>query len=295
MPRLLVAALTLLLSITTVYAAEHETEKPEEEELKPLWEWKAGAFMRYGQSYPASEDSQFNFVPVVFPIYRGPILRVGDERGKPVSTRLFQTKRFKLDFDFGLNFSVDSDDVDAREGMPDLDLLLEAGPELEIKLNESLYDGVLVLALQTRAAWSFDGLDPTSRGLVGTTELKYTRPMRRPGSEIRLRISPSWANDDYMDFFYGVAPEFETASRSTYVADSGYLGTRFGASFKYDMFDALEFRTGLNMYLHSGAANEDSPLFTDDTTFSGFIAFLWRFWESEEREPPAKYLFDDLQ
>jgi outer membrane scaffolding protein for murein synthesis (MipA/OmpV family) len=293
MHKILAASMSaLLLMAPQVWAAEQENAG--DKEAKPLWEMKFATFARYGQSYPASEDSQFNFVPVPFPIYRGPILRVGDERGKPVSTRLFQTERFKLDFDFGLNFSVDSDDVDARTGMPDLDLLLEAGPELEFKVSESLAGGELLLALQTRGAWSFDGFDSTSRGLVGSVELKYTRPMREPGSELRLRIVPSWANDDYMDFFYGVAPEFATAFRPAYVAESGYLGTRFGASIKRQLSDSLEFRTGLNMNLHSGAANEQSPLFTDDTTFSGFVAVLWRFWESEAREPPARYLFDDL-
>ena len=81
MPRPLAAALSCLLLVTQAQATEHEVDSPvpEDADLKPLWEWKAGAFMRYGQSYPASEDSQFNFVPVVFPIYRGPILRAHEQ------------------------------------------------------------------------------------------------------------------------------------------------------------------------------------------------------------------------
>jgi outer membrane protein len=279
----------LLLSTATTYAndagPENKAEPSTDQGALPLWEVKFATFARYGQSYPASEESQFNFVPLPFPIYRGPILRIADESGKPVSTRIFETRRLKLDFDFGLNFSVDSDDVDARVGMPDLDLLLEAGPELEIKLIESLAGGELLLALQTRGAWSFDGFDSSSRGVIGSTELKYNRPMRSPGSEFRLRVAPSWASDDYMDFFYGVAPQFQTGLRPAYAAKSGYLGTKLSVSVKRQLTNSLELRTGVRLGLHSGAANEQSPLFTDDTTTSGFIAVFWKFWESDEREP----------
>ena len=259
----------------------------------PLWELDFGAFVRYGQSYPASEDSQLNVVPIAFPIYRGAVLRVGDESGKPISTRIYRKRRVKLDIDFGLNFAVDSNDVDARFGMPDLDILGEVGPELEIQLADDWRGGALQVALQLRGAWSFDGLDSTSRGGIFSTEFKYTRALKKPGSELRLRVTPEWASDDYMDFFYGVAPQFETAFRPAYQAKSGYLGTRVAASFKQPLTDNLEFRTGVNIGLYQGAANDQSPLFTDKTTYSGFVAIVWKFWESERREPEPDQLLPE--
>ncbi len=259
----------------------------------PLWELDFATFARYGQSYPASEDSQVNVVPIVFPIYRGSILRVGAENGKPISTRIFRTDRVKLDLDFGLNFAVDSDDVDARAGMPDLDILAEAGPELEIRLVDRLAGGPLTLAFQLRGAWSFDGLDSTSRGGVFSTELKYIYPLDSPKDELRFRIVPEWASDDYMDFFYGVAPQFETSFRPAFQAKSGYLGTRVGVSLKKYLTDKLLFRTGVNLGLFQGGANRDSPLFTDKTTYSAFIAVVWNFWESERREPEPDQLIPE--
>ena len=88
-----------------------------------------------------------------FPIYRGRILRIGDESGKPVRTRIFRRDRIKIDLDFGLNFPVDSDDVDARTGMPDLDLLAEIGPEVEFQFNENMMGGETFLAFQARGAF----------------------------------------------------------------------------------------------------------------------------------------------
>ena len=272
----------LMAMLNTTYAAE--TEAVTESEAKPLWELNAGAFMRYGPAYPASEDSQFNFVPAVIPIYRGKVLRVADDDDKPITTRIFRNDRLKLNVDFGLNFAVDSDDVDARFQMPDLDLLLEAGPQLEIKLNDNLAGGRFLLGLQLRGAVSFDGLDPEWRGTVYSTELKYIRPLAKPGSEYRIKLMPEWGSSDYMDFFYGVEPIFETATRSAYRAKSGYLGTGLSVSYKTKLTQKIQIGGGVKVGLHNGAANENSPLFTDKSTYSVVVGFVWNFWESQQRE-----------
>lgn len=281
--RVLISAAILLATLNTTYAVEPEIES----EAKPLLEWNAGAFMRYGPSYPASEDSQFNFVPAVIPIYRGKILRVADDDDKPVTTRIFRTDLLKLNFDFGLNFAVDSDDVDARFQMPDLDLLLEAGPELEIKLNDNLAGGRFLLGLQLRGAVSFDGLDPEWRGSVYSTEFKYIRPLANPGSEYRIKLTPEWGSSDYMDFFYGVDPIFESAARSAYRAKSGYLGTGLSFSYKTKLTQKIQIGGRIKAGLHNGAANQNSPLFTEKTTYSIVVGFVWNFWESAKRESLA--------
>jgi outer membrane protein len=35
--------------------------------------------------------------------------------------------------------------------------------------------------------------------------------------------------------------------------------------------------------LHSGAANTESPLFKDKSTYAFGVGMVWRLWESEER------------
>ena len=139
----------------------------------------------------------------------------------------------------------------------------------------------MFLSLQLRGALSFDGIDPTWQGTIASTELKYIRPLNSSRTEFIVRVAPEWASSDYMDFFYSVAPEFATADRAAYEADSGYLGTKLAFSIKHVFTDTFQLRSGVRFGFYQGARNEDSPLFTQDTTTSVYIAFLWKIWESE--------------
>lgn len=249
----------------------------------PLWELRFAGYGRYGESYPAATDSQTNIVPLPFPIYRGKFLRIGDETEKPVRTRIFRRDRIKIDLDFGLNFPVDSDDVDARTGMPDLDLLAEAGPELELQFNRQVFGGDAFFALQARGAVSLDGLNPDWRGMVFSTEFKHKLPLGTAKTELLTRLTPEFASRDYMGFFYDVDAAYATAGRPAYRAESGYLGTRLSFVLKHEFSDTVEVRTGIRFGLYKGAANDNSPLFTKETTNGIFAAVLWKFWESKRR------------
>jgi outer membrane protein len=277
-----ICVLAICTATSNLWAAGENKPATNDEiaEEKPLWEMNLAAFARYGPAYPASEDSQINIIPLPFPIYRGRFLRVGDDTDKPVTTRIFRRDRIKLDIDFGLNFPVDSDDVDARTGMPDLDLLAEAGPELEFQFAKGPRVGNAFLALQARGAFSFDGLDPTWRGLIFSSELRYVRPVNHERTEFMARITPEWAGNEYMDFFYGVAPEYATPERPEYRATGGYLGTKLAFSVKHRLSEDFELRTGVRFGLYQGARNRGSSLYTAETNSGIYIAFLWKFWES---------------
>ncbi len=247
----------------------------------PLWEMKLAGFGRVGAAYPASEEIETNVFPAPFPIYRGKILRLGDDTDKPVRTRIFQRDRVKLDIDFGFNFPADSDDIDVREDMPDLYPLVEAGPEFELRFADKYAGGDLYLAIQARGAWALDGLDPGSKGSIFTTELRYEKFY--PKTKLVLKVQPEWASGDYMEYFYEVDAEFATAERPAYEAKGGYLGTKFGFSVSRQITDDFELIGGARFGNFKGARNDDSPLYTDKTTAGVFLAFLWKFWESEAR------------
>ncbi|HJP04265.1 MAG: hypothetical protein CL799_13585 [Chromatiales bacterium] len=258
-----------------------DTQRPAEKDPLPLWEWKLAEFNRYGPAYPASEDTQVDIFLLPFPIYRGKILRIGDDAEKPVRTRIFHRDRIKVDIDFGFNFPADSDDVDARDDMPDLDPLIEAGPEFELRFADKYSGGDLFLAIQARGAWSMDGLDPSSEGAIFTTELRYEKFF--PKTKLVVKLQPEWASGDYMDYFYGVEEEFVTADRPAYDAKGGYLGTKVGFSLRRQLSDQLEIVWGARFGYFKGARNDNSPLFTDETNTNLFVAFLWKFWEGKTR------------
>lgn len=249
-----------------------------------LWEMNFAAFGRHGPSYPASEETQGDFIPLPFPVYRGTFFRLGDDTDAPMRGRVFRTDRIKLDIDFDLIFGSDSDDIAARLGMPDLDLLLEVGPELELKfVDRGWLAADAFLALPVRGAFSWDGLDPSFEGLVFAPELKFTRDFGKERQQVKLRITPSFASDGYMDYYYEVAPAFATGQRTAFAAEGGYLGTEIALSLRWPVAKRLELWGGIRQGFYSGAKNDDSPLFTDDTTTTIYAAFMYRFWESKRR------------
>ena len=274
--RLLPALLALLACSAPAVAEDTATGA--------LWELNLATFARYGPSYPASEDTQTDVVPLPFPVYRGKFLRLGEDTDSPLRGRVFRTDRVRLDIDFDLNFGAESDDIPAREGMPDLDFLMQLGPELELEFVERDWlPATAFMSLQLRAALSFDGLDPSYRGLVFSPELKFVRELGRPRQQLRLRITPAFATDEYMEYYYSVAPAFATPDRAEFAASSGYVGTDITLSLRQPLTSRLEVWGGIRQGLYGGARNEDSPLFTDSSTTAVFGAFLYRFWESRRR------------
>jgi outer membrane scaffolding protein for murein synthesis (MipA/OmpV family) len=288
---LLIAASAALATALLAASASAATVSGDDPITDSLWEMNIAAFGRYGPSYPAAEDTQGNFVPLPFPVYRGKFLRVGDDTDSPIRGRVFRTDRTKLDIDFDLTFGSDSEDIEARAGMPDLDLVLEVGPELELQfVDQGWLQADAFLALQLRGAVSWDGLSPSWEGLVFSPEIRFTRDLGARSKQVKLRLTPLFANGDYMDYFYGVAPEFATAQRAAFAADAGYLGTEIAVSLRWPIAKRLEAWGGIRQGFYSGATNEDSPLFRDRTTTAFYGAIMYRFWESKRRaggDPPA--------
>lgn len=57
------------------------------------------------------------------PIYRGKILRIGEQNRGALSRRFINKKRYEFDVTLSAAFPVDSGSNNARAGMPDLDYL----------------------------------------------------------------------------------------------------------------------------------------------------------------------------
>ncbi|MCJ7556004.1 MAG: MipA/OmpV family protein [Gammaproteobacteria bacterium] len=277
----------VILAVPVVATAE-EADNPGQQ-ARPLWEFAIAGYGLYGPAYPGSADSQGNFLPIPLPIYRGKFLRLGEDTEKPIRGRLFRSDWLRLDLDMDLNFGSNSADIEARIGMPDLDPLIELGPELELKFTrQPLYAGNLYLALQARGAVSLDGFDPSWRGLSFSPELRYIRHFEQAGKRLKLRLTPTFATGEYMQYYYEVGTAFANPQRPAYQASGGYLGTTLGLSLIQPVTDKFEIRSGLRLGLLQGARNHDSPLFTDDTTGSIYVAFIYKFWASKRTTNSAQ-------
>ncbi len=255
------------------------------EEGLPLWELRGVAFAQSFPTYPASDEQNLTILPLPYPVYRGKFLRLGEDLDELAEGRFLRSDRINLSISIDATFPEDSDDIDARAGMPDLDLLAEIGPELEIRLGGGpVENGELKLTLPIRAAVAFDGLDASGQGFVFSPELEYEIE-RAFGSQntVSFRFSPAWASDDYADYFYEVPPAFETADRPAFDASAGYLGTELKVGLKRQLSERWELITSARLWLYEGAQNDGSPLYRRDYGAGLRVALLYTFIKSKRR------------
>ncbi len=266
-----VTALFLGLAVATAHAEE-----------KPLWELGLGVAGLVSPDYRGSNESRGYLLPLPYIIYRGDIIKI-DRSG--IYSRLFETERIKLDLSADAGVPVDSTKNRTRQGMPDLNTAIEAGPSLEVCLVANCRgDHVWQFRLPVRAVFTTDFGSIESQGGVAHPHLNYDIRNLGPagGWEAGFAFGPLYATERYHDYYYEVAPVYATPGRPAFDARGGYSGTRltFAVSrrFRHVWFGAFARYDDL-----SGVAFEDSPLVRIRRSFMAGFGVAWVFAESGER------------
>jgi outer membrane protein len=277
--------LAVLLAVILFGCNEAIAEGKEENrsDVKPLWEAGVGAFAGSLPDYPAAGQNTVQAIALPYLVYRGDFWRVGGEENRgAISGRFLKSDRFEFDITASAAFPVDSEDNDARRGMPDLDYLFGIGPQLIFRLIKEPDKRELDFHLQARAVYSTDLSSIDSRGYVFNPKLSYSHE-HLTGLDLRLSssVGPVFASEALMDYFYEVQPAFVTPDRHVYDADTGYLGSNITLSVTKRFKDGLRVLVGTRLGIYSGATNRDSPLFEDEFNQSVFAAFAWSFFQSE--------------
>ena len=57
-------------------------------------------------------------------------------------------------------------------------------------------------------------------------ELKFTRDFSKDRQQLKLRITPLFASDGYMDYYYEVTPAFATAQRPAFAPEAVAISAR---------------------------------------------------------------------
>lgn len=247
-------------------------------EAEPLWELGGVAFGVSQQAYPGAEDRTRRALALPYLIYRGPLLRA--DRGT-VGLRALKTERFELDIGFAGAFGSDSDDSEARRGLPDLGTLVEFGPRATWRLGEDAAGGRWAFELPLRGVFDVsDGF--ASRGLALEPELGYSR---NSGSGWRWGVSVGavFGNRKLTDTFYGVAPAFATAERPAYEAEAGLIAWRLGLSASRRLTPDWRVFGFARVDSVAGAANRDSPLVRRETGTSVGVGLSWTWLRSARR------------
>ena len=274
------AVLAWLALATPALAAEAE---------RPLVELGVLAIGGTFPDYPAADQNHWQGAPLPFLIYRGDILR-SDESG--LRGLLLRSDRIQLDVSLNGSLPVDSSDNDARDDMPDLDLMGEIGPNLRFILYRAPEVQRLDLDLGLRAAFTTDFSSIDYRGLVLAPELSFKRlGLGLPDSRLRLGIGPVFATERYMDYFYEVEPRYARPGRPAYDASAGYLGTRLQGSYRISLGQRLSIVAGGRAEGFWGATNDDSPLFRRNVNLAALLGVAYSFFQSDAQ---ARVSYDPL-
>lgn len=221
--------------------------------------------------YPGSPQSDTLVAPLPYLEYEGDWLSI-DRDG--IQASLFKSDRAKLDISVSGSLPVNNDDDILREGMNDLELILEVGPELELKLAQ-WGNNTLELHLPLRAALELDpsnGIEPV--GWVFDPRVHYE--WRTQSTEFEIDLGAYTADQEYNQLLYGVSQPFATLARPQYRAKSGLVGYRLSSTIQYDV-GAWSF-LAYARYMDLGSAkNTDSPLFVDDSYVLFGVGAIWRF------------------
>lgn len=258
--------------------------KREHVTLEPLWEIGVGGFAAYAPDYPAAEEGRIIGLAIPYAIYRGEMFRVGED--SVASIVPLDEPTYELDFSFDAAFQADSDGNEAREGMPDLDFLLEAGPQLTFRLREwdfgAMGWGELELPIQARAVFSTDFSGIRHEGFVFQPGITYSHDnVAGTRFNASASVQPLWATEGLQDFFYQVDPRFQRPDRPAFDAEGGYLGTEISLGGEYPISASFSLFMGMQLGVYAGAANESSPIHRRDYTLSGGFGFVWSFLQSE--------------
>ncbi len=263
-------------------------EKPK---TQSLWEIGIGGGGGLVPDYPAAAQNHLHGIVLPYFVYRGRYLRANDGKGI-VRGRYVPSDRLEFDLSVSGSFPTDSDDNDARRGMPDLDYLVEFGPRMQYTLIKGGSGMKIDLELPVRAVFSTDFSNSDYRGVVFQPELTLRHPDPW-GNGTRLRVSagPIFSTEKFMDYIYGVSPEFATPERPVFSGNGGYLGTKLKLRVVKQLSRRISVFGAANVAVYNNAENEESPLYKNNINVDLGLGFSWTFWRSRTQvseSPPGR-------
>ncbi|MHB8729982.1 MAG: MipA/OmpV family protein [Sulfuricaulis sp.] len=244
----------------------------------PRWELGLGAAGLSIPDYRGSDQQRGYILPLPYIQYRGDVFRI-DREG--AHGDVFTSERMKLDLSINAGPPAKSSKNAARNGMPDINPTVEAGPSLHVYLARNVRrdrEWSLRLPLRTVEAVSFSHFQRI--GWVFAPSLDFNASNIGGGWGIGTAVGPIYATEDYHDYYYEVAPAFATAARPVYDARAGYSGSRLTLTMsrRFPKFWIGAFARYDNL---SGAVFADSPLVKQKHSLMAGIGIAWILAQSK--------------
>lgn len=252
----------LLLITSNIHAEESQ------------WELGIGLGVLDIPFYPGSSQSKTYLLPIPHILFRSENIEI--DNGLEATFYRTPGIRFNLSADFAV--PVNSEDSDAREGMPDLDLVIQIGPSLEITLaGDRFKPSHFRLELPVRAAVATDF---GSAEVVGWTfEPRLTYETRRPykiGFAHLISGGLRFSNAELHQYYYNVDPAFVMPDRSHFDSRGGYSGLFVDYIANWRTDDLIFFAL-LRYQNIKYSAFEDSPLVEQNDYLMFGVGVTWVF------------------
>ena len=245
---------------------------------KTHWELGAGLTAFNTPHYPGSSVND-NFV-IPFPYFR--IQSDHFEVSDGVKGFLYESPDYRLNISGDLGVPVKSNKIPARNGMPNLDALLEIGPSFEVIFSGGRKKPhEFRLELPLRAAISTDLSSANYEGWIFEPRLSYEtlRPFKT-GWAYRVRGGLRYASAKYNGYYYNVPIESQTSIRNAFESEAGYAGSFIDLMGNW-RDDNLIYFAFLRYQNLSGVSFENSPLIEQNDALSIGIGVMWIFADNK--------------
>jgi len=282
--------ITVLIVILTRPSFADETGTPDvPSRTKPLWELRLFNSVVRLPLYRGSGEYKVYFLPIPYLIYRGQNFQSDREGIRGV---FYRSEFLETTLSFYGNPPVDDEDT-AREGMGDLDPIIEAGPALKwffLGRHPRKY-----LYLRPALRWTAsvglpDNFKFRHRGWRFLVNLiyQYDAPWDNDRWKFGLNLGVDFADRRYNGYFYDVPEEDTLPDRPIFKTDGGYGGLMFAGNLTYHINKRFSIVVYGRWDALAGAVYQDSPLVEEKNNFIGAIALIWNVTASK-RQVDSRY------
>lgn len=252
----------------------------------PVYEYGVMALGAHLPHYRGSDEYSTYAFPLPYFVYRGEKIKANRDGVRGIFMRY---NNFETAVSLSGNPPV-SDENEAREGMAELDGIIELGPAMRYYFYEYGERDACYLQYNVRAAFSIgfdDGLDISSQGFISDLSLIYKNSSLFEAQHLRYHFStgPQFADSRFHSYFYDVNEDDVTVTRERYSAGSGYGGWQLSASILKELTSKIWLGLYARWMNSDGVSFEDSPLVEETNNYVVGSMFIWKFGESEELEP----------
>ena len=242
-----------------------------------IWELGAGLTGINLPLYPGSTENKNYLIPF-------PYLRIKSkffEVNEGVRGFFYQSLDFRFNISADLGVPVNSDDSSLRNGMPDLNTVIQIGPSLEIIFAGGRKQSFeFRFELPARTAIATDLKNSDNIGWIAEPRITYEtlRPFKT-GWAYQVSTGLRYATQEYHQYYYNVPTAFTTVNRPFFEADKGYSGLFLDLVANWREQDFIYFAYMRYQNLNN-TAFENSPLVEDTNYVSVGLGMVWIFADS---------------